>query len=73
MNDEYIRKLQELERLLQELERLSDDLMCYKLAFESPLVQIVGQEDRHYNILLHASQFAKKEIERVRELQKETL
>ena len=66
MNDEYIRKL-------RELERLSDELMTYKLAFESPLVQIVGQEDRHYNILLHASQFAKKEIERVRELQKETL
>ena len=66
MNDEYIRKL-------RELERLSDELMTYKLAFESPLVQIVGQEDRHYNILLQASQFAKKEIERVRELQKETL
>ena len=66
MNDEYISKL-------RELECLSEELMTYKLAFESPLVQIVGQEDRHYNILLHASQFAEKEIERVRELQKETL
>ena len=66
MNDEYIRKL-------RELERLSDELMTYKLAFESPLVQIVGQEDRHYNILLHASQFAEKEIERVKNLTKASL
>ena len=67
MNDEYIRKL-------RELERLSDELMTYKLADESPLVCILGnKEDRSYNILLQASQFAEKEIKRVRKLQKETL
>ena len=61
MNDEYIRKL-------QDLERLADELMTYKLAFESPLVHIVCQKDRHYNILLYASEFAEKEIERVKNL-----
>ena len=65
MNDEYIRKL-------QDLERLADELMTYKLAFESPLVHIPGKEGPS-NILLYASQFAEKEIKRVRELQKETL
>lgn len=64
MNDEYIRKL-------RDLERLADELMTYKLAFESPLVEITGKEDRRYNILLYASQFAEREIERVRKLQKE--
>ena len=66
MNDEYISKL-------RELECLSEELMTYKLAFESPLVKIVGQEDRHYNILLYASQFAGKEIERVKNLTKASL
>ena len=66
MNDEYIRKL-------RDLERLADELMCYELAFESPLVDIIDREDRRYNILLHASQFAEKEIERVENLTTESM
>ena len=65
MNDEYIRKLRELERLL-------DELMTYKLAFESPLVHIPGKEEPS-NILLYASQFAGKEIKRVKNLTKASL
>ena len=65
-NDEYISKL-------RELERLSDELMCYKLADESPLVDIIDREGSHYNILLCASQFAEKEIERVKNLTKASL
>ena len=58
MNDEYISKL-------RELERLSYDLMGYRLAFESPLVIMNGC---NHNILLIASQFANEEIKRVEKL-----
>ena len=66
MNDEYIRKL-------RDLERLADELMCYKLALESPLVEIIDREGRGYNILQCAYQFAEEEIERVKNLATESM
>ena len=38
-----------------------------------PLVDIIDREGSHYNILLCASQFAEKEIERVKNLTKASL
>ena len=62
--EEYLKKL-------KDLEDLADDLMKYKLAFESPHANIKVRKNPR-NVLLAASDFASEEQKRVIQLTTES-